>query len=218
MGLFASSLCGQTLAGTPSLEMITPSVGTRGTSFSVVAKGASLKSARTVMFYDPGLRCETIVAKNDDEIQVDFVVDANCSLGPHPFRLLSDDGFSELRTLRISPFPTVLEDKELDSQVVPSNTTILGTLESDDVDVYQIQANAGERISAEAVGIRLGVTLLDTVLTLRDPKGNVIDLVNGPADAIFQPASVDRLSVAVGDYRTQGVHPGRWRANFMCVA
>ncbi len=173
-----SSLCGQSLAGTPSLEMITPSVGTRGTSFSVVAKGASLKTTRTVIFYDPGIRCEKIVAKNDDEIKVEFVVDASCSLGPHPFRLLSDDGFSELRTLTITPFPTVLENKDSDSQVVQGNTTILGTLESDDVDVYQMHANAGERISAEAVGVRLGMTLLDTVLTLRDPQGNVLARVD----------------------------------------
>lgn len=135
VGLFAFSLCGQSLAGTPSVEMITPSVGTRGSSFSVLAKGASLKTARTLMFYEPGLRCEKIVAMNDDEIKVDLVVDASCSLGPHPFRLLSDDGFSELRTLTISPFPTVLEIKEADSQVVQGNTTILGTIESDDVDV-----------------------------------------------------------------------------------
>ncbi len=176
--LFALSLCGHTLAGTPSLEMIIPSVGTRGTSFSAVAKGASLKTARSVVFYDPGLRCEKIVAQNDDEIKVDFVVDAGCTLGPHPFRLLSDDGFSELRTLTITPFPTVLEIKEADSQVVPSNSTILGTLESDDVDVYQIPASVGERISAEAVGVRLGVTLLDTVLTLRDPTGNILTRVD----------------------------------------
>ena len=175
---FALSLCGHTLAGTPSLEMIIPSVGTRGTSFSAVAKGASLKTARSVVFYDPGLRCEKIVAQNDDEIKVDFVVDAGCTLGPHPFRLLSDDGFSELRTLTITPFPTVLEIKEADSQVVPSNSTILGTLESDDVDVYQIRVSVGERISAEAVGVRLGVTLLDTVLTLRDPKENILTRVD----------------------------------------
>ena len=130
------------------------------------------------MFYDPGLRCEKIVATNDDEIQVDLVVEATCSLGPHSFRLLSDEGFSELRTLTVSPFPTVREVKDSVSQAVQSNTTILGTLESDDVDVYQIQVSAGERISAEVVGVRLGVTLLDTVLTLRDPKGKVLEWVD----------------------------------------
>jgi len=176
--IVACLFCGHSLAGTPSLEMVTPSVGTRGTSFSVVAKGASLKAARTIVFYDPGLRCEKIVATNDEEIRIDIVVDSRCALGPHSFRLLSDDGFSELRTLTVSPFPTVVEDKELDSQVVPVNATILGTLEGDDVDVYQLQAKAGERISAEAVGVRLGVTLLDTVLTLRDPKGTLIERVD----------------------------------------
>ena len=165
-------------AGTPSLEMITPSVGTRGSSFSVVAKGSSLKMAKSIVFYDPGMRCEKILATSDDEIKIDIAVDSRCTLGPHSFRLLTDDGFSELRTLTVSPFPTLLEEKESDTQVAPTNSTMLGTLEADDIDVYQIQVNAGDRISAEAVGVRLGATLLDTVLTLRDPKGNVLERVD----------------------------------------
>jgi hypothetical protein len=164
----------QAIAGTPSLEAITPQVGTRGSSFTVVAKGASLKGTRTVVFYDSGLRCDKIEAKNDDEIKIEIKAEANCTLGPHPFRLLTDEGFSELRTLTISPFPTVLENKEADTQLVQANATIAGTLESDDVDTFQIQVKAGDRISAEAVAVRLGATLLDTVLTLRDPKGRVL--------------------------------------------
>ncbi len=170
----ACVMCCRAIAGTPSLEAITPQVGTRGSSFTVVAKGASLKDTRSVVFYDSGLRCEKIEAKNDDEIKIEIKAEAYCTLGPHPFRLLTDEGFSELRTLTISPFPTVLENKDADTQSVQPNTTIVGALESDDVDVYQIQAKVGNRISAEAVAVRLGATLLDTVLTLRDPSGRVL--------------------------------------------
>ena len=170
----ACFMCCRAIAGTPSLEAITPQVGTRGSSFTVVAKGASLKDTRSVVFYDRGLRCEKIEAKNDDEIKIEIKAEAYCTLGPHPFRLLTDEGFSELRTLTISPFPTVLENKDADTQSVQANTTIVGALESDDVDVYQIQAKAGDRVSAEAVAVRLGATLLDTVLTLRDPSGRVL--------------------------------------------
>ena len=200
--LVACFLSGHSIAGTPSLEMITPSVGTRGTSFSVVAKGASLKTARTIVFYDPGLRCEKIVATTDDEIQVDLVVEATCSLGPHSFRLLSEDGFSELRTLTVSPFPTVREVKDSDAQIVQANTTILGTLESDDVDVYQIQMSVGERISAEAVGVRLGATLLDTVLTLRDPKGNVLERVDD-TPLLNQDPAFSVLALETGLYTVE---------------
>ena len=176
--LTAYFVSGQTIAGNPSLESITPQVGTRGTSFTVVAKGASLKATRAVVFYDAGLHCKQIEAMNDDEIKIDINVDASCTLGPHPFRLLTDEGFSELRTLTISPYQTILEKKELELQSVEGNTTILGTLEADDVDVYQIQTKAGDRISAEAVAVRLGATLLDTVLTLRDPNGRVLQRVD----------------------------------------
>ncbi len=174
----ACCVCTQAIGGNPSLELISPSVGTRGDAFAVVAKGASLKSIRSVVFYGSGIRCERVETTSDDEATLHMVADSRCSLGPHAFRLLGDNGFSELRTLTISPFPTVQEDKESEKQLVESNRTILGTLESDDVDSFQIVAKAGERISAEAVGVRLGVSLLDTTLTLRDPAGIVLKRVD----------------------------------------
>ncbi len=174
----ACFICGQALGGNPSLELITPPVGTRGDAFTVVAKGASLKDIRSVVFYEPGVRCERIEATKDEEARLHMVADARCSLGPHAFRLLGDNGFSELRTLTISPFPTVQEDKDAEEQLVAPNRTVLGTLESDDVDSFQIRAKAGERISAEAVGVRLGISLLDTTLTLRDPFGHVLKRVD----------------------------------------
>ena len=192
--ILACCVCGQANGGNPSLELITPSVGTRGDAFTVVAKGASLKSVQRVLFYDSGVRCERVETISDEETKLHMVADSRCSLGPHAFRLLGDNGFSELRTLTISPFPTVREDKEAEMQVVLSNRTVLGTLESDDVDTFQIQANAGERISAEAVGVRLGVALLDTTLTLRDPSGRVLKRVDDtpmlnqdPAFSILAP-------------------------------
>lgn len=174
----ACCICGQSLGGNPSLEWITPSVGTRGEAFTVVAKGASLKDIRSMVFYEPGVRCERVEKTKDEEATLHMVADARCNLGPHAFRLLGDNGFSELRTLTISPFPTVQEDKEAEKQLVDPNCTVLGTLESDDVDSFQIRAKSGERISAEAVGVRLGISLLDTTLTLRDPSGHVLKRVD----------------------------------------
>ncbi len=171
-------VCSHAISGNPSLELVTPSVGTRGCEFKVVAKGAALKSIRQVVFYDPGVRCERIETTSDEQAMLHMVADSQCSLGPHAFRLLGDNGFSELRTITISPFPTIQEDKETDKLLVQGNCTVLGTLESDDVDSFQVEAKAGERISAEAVGVRLGVSLLDTAITLRDPSGLVLKRVD----------------------------------------
>jgi hypothetical protein len=200
--LVACVLCGQVSSSSPSLELITPSVGTRGSSFAIVAKGAALKETRKVVFYDSGIHCEDIKSLNEDEIQITLRVDANCTLGAHPFRLLSDEGYSELRTLTVSPFPTVLEETDSAIQPITANTTILGTLESDDVDIYQIQANAGERISAEAVGVRLGASLLDTVLTFRDPKGRIIQRVDD-TPLLNQDPAFSVLAKETGSYTVE---------------
>ena len=140
------------------------------------------------------MRCLRAFVFQTREATLHMVADSHCSLGPHAFRLLVDSGFSELRTLTISPFPTVQEDKEAEKQLVQGNCTVLGTLESDDVDSFQVQAKAGERISAEAVGVRLGASLLDTTLTLRDPSGRILKRVDDtpmlnqdPAFSILAP-------------------------------
>jgi len=176
--ILSCSCCGPVESGNPSLELITPSVGTRGSAFAVTAKGASIKEVHRMLFYGTGVRCERVEAVTDEEAVLHLVADADCSLGPHPFRLLGDNGFSEMRTLTISPFPTVQEDSETEKQFVNGNSTVLGTLESDDVDTYQVQVKSGQRISAEAVGVRLGVSLLDTTLTLRDPSGRILKRVD----------------------------------------
>lgn len=195
----AFCICGQANGGNPSLELISPSVGTRGAAFTVIAKGELLKNIRSAVFYDLGVRCERVEITRDDEVTLHMVADAHCSLGPHAFRLLGDNGFSELRTLTISPFPTVQEDKEVEKQLVDPNRTVLGTLESDDVDVFQFRTKSGERISAEAVGVRLGVSLLDTTLTLRDPTGQVLVRVDD-TPMLNQDPSFSVLAPVDGTY------------------
>ena len=165
-------------AANPSLEALVPPVNTRGTSFSILARGSSLGNVEEVLFYNSGIQCQRIERLSDDETRLHLVAHDICDLGTHPIRLRSVEGISELRTITISPFPSVVESNDEGPQRIDPNVTVNGTLGADDKDVYQIHASAGQRISAEVVAVRLGVNLLDTVLTLRDSSGKVLAQVD----------------------------------------
>ncbi len=68
------------------------------------------------MFYERGLVCETIQANEDGELLLQLHASDDCSLGAHAFRVRSDAGYSELRTIAVAPFPIVRD--------VPSNASL----------------------------------------------------------------------------------------------
>ncbi|MCU0710153.1 MAG: PPC domain-containing protein [Pirellula sp.] len=163
-------------AGTPSLEKITPVVGSRDQSFDVIALGSELQHVDQVVFYRPGLRCDGMEPVDNDRIKLRIVAHESCPLGSHPFRLASRFGISELRTLTISPFPTVneLRTQADQPQSIPLNTTVLGTLTKIENDDYEVSLTSGQRFSAEVCAVRLGIQLLDTEILLYAPDGRLI--------------------------------------------
>jgi hypothetical protein len=195
-------------AANPSLEGILAPIVSRGNECAVVARGASLKETSEVMFYDHSIRCVRIEVLNDEEVRLVLEVSPECPLGAHGLRLRNPDGISELRTIWVSPFPI---EPELESKVpqpiqlsqgtspVPWSKTISGTLSGDDVDTFQIAAKKGMRISAEAVGVRLGVNLLDTKLVLRDPNGQLVLQVDD-TPLLNQDPSFSTIAADDGDY------------------
>jgi hypothetical protein len=195
-------------ASNPSLEGLLAPVVSRGSECAVVARGASLKETCEVLLYDNGIRCIRIEVVNDEEVRMVFEISSECPLGAHGLRLRNPDGISELRTIWVSPFPI---EPELESKVpqpiqlsqgpspVPLSKTISGTLSGDDVDAFQIAATKGMPISAEAVGVRLGVNLLDTKLELRDPNGQLVLQVDD-TPLLNQDPSFSTVAALDGDY------------------
>jgi hypothetical protein len=198
-------------AANPSLEGLLAPVVSRGSECAVVARGASLKETCEVLLYDTSIRCDRIEVINDEEVRMVLEVSPECPLGAHGLRLRNPDGISELRSLWVSPFSI---EPELESKVpqsiqlshgtsaVPLSKTISGTLSGDDVDTFQITAKKGMRISAEAVGVRLGVNLLDTKLVLRDPNGQLVLQVDD-TPLLNQDPSFSTIAAYDGDYQIE---------------
>jgi hypothetical protein len=188
------------LGGGPSLEALRPPIGSRGTEFSVIALGSSLGEVKEVMTYREGLKLRTIQKVSDDEIKLTFSTTPESPLGIYPIRLRSAGGLSELRTITLTPFPIVEETSSESAQLVPMNSTVVGRLEGDAVDTFEVMVEAGQRLSGEVHAVRLGHNLLDTKLTVVDPNGVTI-LVADDSPLLNQDPSFSWIAKTPGRYR-----------------
>ena len=173
-------------AAEPSVESLNPRVLQRGVTSEVKFVGAGLTHCRELKFYSPGIQCSKLEVVDDYSIVATLKLDPDCKIAGHAFRLRSDEGFSELRTLHVSRFPVMVEParKSVDEVIaVPLETvnslptqavTIVGVLQDGDYDRYTVALKKGQRLTAEVEAIRLGGDLLDTVLTVTDPSGQVV--------------------------------------------
>lgn len=173
------------IAAGPSIESISPGIGQRGTQFQLKIVGAKLASTPELVFYQPGLKCNGIKVVDDNELAVELKSETMCQLGSHPFRIRTNQGFSELMLIRVTPFPIVsaVEPNETPMQAMPisSNVTVSGTLPSGDFDCFSVRLKKGERLSAEVEAVRLGAHLVDTVLAVYGPDGKVVSKVDDTA-------------------------------------
>ena len=193
-------------AAPPSVERISPAAGQRGTMFELTAVGAGLQAAAEVMLYGTGISCERLEAKSDNELVLQLKASPECSTGVHSLRIRSAEGFSELQVFSISALTVVAEvennDDFQDAQPIELNSTVVGTIESGDIDSFRVKLSKGDRLSAEAEAIRTGGALLDTVLNVLGPDGSWLAFVDDTAQGGQDPM-VSLIAPADGDYVVQ---------------
>ena len=197
------SLAAQAHSAEPAIESVSQLILQRGSSSEVELVGAGLKECRELVFYSQGIRCTKVEPIDEYSLKVTIEVDNDCRIASHPFRLRNDEGFSNLRTLRVSRFVVVTEParKQVD-ELIPIGqlpATLSGILEDGDYDRYSVSLAKGQRFTAEVEAIRLGGELLDTVLTVTDPNGNVIAM-NDDGPLLHQDPAVSFLAESSGTY------------------
>jgi hypothetical protein len=169
------------IAGAPSIESVAPGVSQRGAEFQLRLVGAGLEEAADLMLYFPGVVCTGIQA-SENEATATLRAAADCPLGSHPFRLRTKQGISELRVFRVTQFPVVAEVEPNGSvneaQPVDRNVTVTGVIEAGDVDGFELTLHRGDRLAAEVEAVRMGGTMLDTVLTVFGPDGKKLGSVD----------------------------------------
>ena len=190
-------------AAGPSVESVTPAIGQRNTEFTLKLVGAGFSDASEVMFYSPDVTCTDLKPITDNELLVTLKSATTCRLGTHAFRIRSPRGISELRVFRLTDLPVVIaeEPNESAEQAMPleKNVTVTGLLEKGDRDFFKLHLRRGERLSAEVEAVRLGATLVDTVLTVFNAAGK--ELANADDTPLFgQDPHLSMIAPEDGDY------------------
>lgn len=162
----------------PDFTGMTPTGGTRGTTVEVILRGERLADIQEILLYTAGIAVEHLGEATEKQVKVRLRIAPDCQLGEHLLRLRTAGGISPLRIFFVGPFPAVDEREPNNSlptaQAVALNSTVQGTLSAEDEDWFSVVAGAGQRISAEVEGARLGRTMFDPILTLHDASGSVI--------------------------------------------
>ena len=203
----------------PVLNLTEPSGAKRGTTLEVRLRGDRLADAEEILLYRPGIRVEEMTSKAGRELKVRLRIEPDCALGEHFLRVRTATGVSALRMFFVGPFDAVEErepnDKAASAQKIALNTTVQGTLAAEDEDWFAVEAVAGQRISAEVEGARLGRTMLDPVLVLRDPAGRVL-AKSDDTPLLGHDSHLSVVAAAAGTYTIQlrdavysGVHAYR---------
>ena len=163
------------IAATPQLGAVLPRGGQRGTDVTVRLQGSRLADAREVVFHGQGITVKSLSAVNGGRVDVVLTIAPDCPIGAHGLRLLTATGISNLKTFHVGTLPEIAEAEpngtNEDAQAIELDTTINGIAQREDLDMYVFEGVAGERVTAELEGFRLGDSAFDPHVAIIDSDG-----------------------------------------------
>jgi hypothetical protein len=178
LALFAFALVHEAVAVAPSLGVVMPRGGQRGTEVAVTLNGGNLQDAADVMFYEPGITIKDLVAVDGAKATATFVIAPDCAVGTRALRLRTKTGVSNMQLFSVGNLKEISEtepnDDRVAAPVLELNTTVNGVVNSEEVDYFPIELKAGDRIAVEVEALRLGTLLFDPKVRLFDPAGREI--------------------------------------------
>jgi len=211
------------------LESTQPRCGQRGTTVEVTLHGYSIHEPREILFYRPGIRAIDVEELPrperpinmmhsgviEERVRLKFVIDPDCPLGEHPFRLRTATELTTLSTFHVTRFPVVEESETVigqndapgQAQPIPLNVTVRGRMDTNrrpDIDLYRVAGKAGHHLSVEVDSVWMtdkhyADTEFDLAVRLLDANGRELARNDDSALHIQDPV-VSTLLPADGDY------------------
>lgn len=160
----------------PVLAMPAPLGVQRGTSLELTLTGTNLSDPTGVLLGFPAtvtIPTDNNNGKDAGKLRVKLDVPKDAPLGFHALRLATTRGVSNLRLFCIDDLPQVLEvdtnRTKATAQAVPVPCVVVGRADAETNDYFKVNVQAGQRVSFEILGRRLG-SAFDPQLTLFDAK------------------------------------------------
>ncbi|MDP3070580.1 MAG: PPC domain-containing protein [Opitutaceae bacterium] len=190
----------------PNLASVAPAGGQRGTTVVLTLRGDRLADAQEIFFYDAGLAVEALTETAERVVKARVRIAPDCRLGEHALRLRTATGLSALRLFYVGALPALDEKEPNDTaakaQPVPLGTTVQGTIVAEDTDWFTVTARAGQRLSVEIEGARLGRTMFDPIVTIRDAAGKILATADA-SPLLGHDGFASLLAPADGNYTIQ---------------
>jgi len=210
-----------------TLSHVSPSGLVPGETVQVQAIGGALHDATTLWTNIPGAVCTLEAPKpaaptkdkdgkppaqnkaeppKPDPSRARFQVKlpAGTPLGIYGVRVVTAHGTSNVRLVMVDDLPTIFESNNKSlatAQVVKPPVAIEGAAEAETFDYFKFRAEAGQRISIEAVARRLG-SGLDPVIRLLNADGRELAVVDDDESA-GADARLTYTFKQAGDYVVQ---------------
>ena len=167
------------LAFTPTIGIIQPRGGQRGTEMTIRLSGDRLYEPQEILLYQPGITISNLEKEGDQHkvVKATITIAPNAPLGEHLMRLRCKGGVTYQRSFWVGQYPTVMEKRTEDGtrdlnsnfnepQEIAINQTVQGVADREDADYYLLQCKKGQRLSVEVEGMRLGRILFDPYVAI----------------------------------------------------
>ncbi len=174
----------QTKAAPPVLMATYPTLTTlanlgakKGSTVELTLTGTNLLDATAIWTSFPCTATIPEGQKDATKLKVKFVIPIEATVGFHTIRVATIQGISNLRPFSIDDLPEIEEkpgnNKKETPQPLVVPCVVLGTATAETGDYFRVPVKAGQALTLEAVGRRLG-SPIDPVVIVYDAKGREI--------------------------------------------
>jgi len=234
--LTAIAVCGLSRpvqAQPPSISSLSPQAVQPGKTVDLKLQGGALTGTTQLWTSFPAeATLPADLAGNNTkpaEVVYRLQIPANTGVGVYGLRVANSQGVSNLKLIAVDDLPSVAQVKpnqELSAaQPLPIPCAVDGTLANLTRDYYKFQVNAGQRLSFEVLGRRLG-SPLDSMIRILDSRGREVVYSDdtpglGPDSQLSHTfAQAGEYVVELRDIRFQGGATFHYRlriGDFPCI-
>ena len=190
----------------PTIAMSSPLGIRRGTSLDLTLTGANLAEPTGLWTSFPAkvaIPADSNNGKDNAKLRVRLEVPKDAPIGFHAIRLATRRGVSNLRLFCVDDLPQVLQSSQNHSrdtaQPVPVPSLVVGRVDPEASDFYKIAVKAGQRLSIEILGRRLG-SPFDPQLSLFDSRSPRELVYSNDAPGLQTDARLTYTFKKPGDY------------------
>lgn len=164
--LWATGLALGAAVAEPVLQGMNPLAGRAGTTYRVAIAGTGLASIRGLSVEEPGVRVRLVEAAAD-RLMAEITLDTSVTPGEKRMRAVGPRGVTNAVSWHVVKETVLGEKPEL---MLTPGLVVNGSLaEPGEVDLYAVEAKAGEVLTFEVVA---GGSAFDPVVTLQEPAAD----------------------------------------------